>query len=59
MCFGGGESASSIYKKRKPKFGPLPSLRMGVKEREPQVLKDVPRKTGMQTRSLLMPKGEY
>ena len=56
MCFGGssGPSAESIYQKKKPEFGPLPSLSMTKKTREEQVLGDVPKmRKGMQQRSLL------
>jgi len=54
MCFGSGPSAKAIYEKKKPEFGPLPSLSMTKKTREDQVLGDVPKmRKGMQQRSLL------
>lgn len=56
MCFGGGKSAEKMYQEMKPEFGPLPSLSMTAKkERKGQVFKDVPERTGMQKRSLLLP----
>lgn len=57
MCFGGGggESAEEMYQEQKPKFGPLPSLSMERIERKEQEFKDVPKRTGMQKRSLLSP----
>lgn len=55
MCFGGGKSADDYYKEMKPEFGPLPSLSMQRKERKGQLFKDVPKRVGMQKRSLLMP----
>ena len=55
MCFGGGKSADDYYKQMKPEFGPLPSLSMKRIERKEQKFKDVPERTGMQKRSLLMP----
>ena len=61
MCFGGGgPSAESIYQKKKPEFGPLPSLSMTKKTREDQVLGDVPKpvRTGTPQRSLLTMMGK-
>jgi hypothetical protein len=55
MCFGGGKSADDYYKEMKPEFGPLPSLSMKRIERKEQTFKDVPKRSGMQKRSLLMP----
>ena len=57
MCFGGGgKSAEEMYREMKPEFGALPSLSMTAKkERKGQVFKDVPKRSGMQKRSLLMP----
>lgn len=56
MCFGsGGKSAEEMYQEQKPKFGALPSLSMDMVERKKQEFKDVPKRTGMQKRSLLSP----
>ena len=55
MCFGGGKSAEKMYQEMKPEFGPLPSLSMKRIERKEQIFKDVPKRSGMQKRSLLMP----
>lgn len=56
MCFGGGgKSSEQMYEEMKPEFGALPSLSMKRAERKRQVFKDVPRRIGMQKRSLLMP----
>jgi len=60
MCFGGGgKSSEQMYEEMKPEFGPLPSLSMKRAERRRQTFKDVSKRSGMQKRSLLMPRGEY
>jgi hypothetical protein len=56
MCFGGGgKSAEEMYQEQKPKFGPLPSLSIDIAKEREQEFKDVPKRTGMQKRSLLSP----
>ena len=57
MCFGGGggKSAEEMYQEQKPKFGALPSLSMNKEKKRKQEFKDVPKRTGMQKRSLLSP----
>jgi len=56
MCFGGGKGAKDYYEEMKPEFGPLPALSLSAKkERKGQTFQDVPKRSGMRKRSLLMP----